>query len=42
MLGMIGLLIMSISGGGKHRPKHVELIRNNKLTRIVATCWSLS
>jgi hypothetical protein len=25
--------------GRKHRPKHVELIRNNKLTYIVASCW---
>jgi hypothetical protein len=28
--------------GRKHRPKHVELTRNNKLTRIVASCWMLS
>jgi len=25
--------------GRKHRPKHVELARNNKLTYIVASCW---
>jgi hypothetical protein len=28
--------------GRKHRPKHVELTRNNKLTYIVASCWLLS
>ena len=28
--------------GRKHRPKHVELTRNNKLTCIVASCWFLS
>jgi len=28
--------------GRKHRPKHVELSRNNKLTYIVASCWLLS
>jgi len=28
--------------GRKHRPKNVELIRNNKLTCIVASCWFLS
>jgi len=28
--------------GRKHRPKHVELTRNNKLTCIVASCWLLS
>ena len=41
MFGMTGLLVMSIFGGGKHHPKHVELTRNNKLTCIVASCWSL-
>jgi hypothetical protein len=25
-----------------HRPKHVELTRNNKLNYIVATCWLFS
>jgi len=30
------------NGGRKHRPKHVELTRNNKLTCIVASCWLLS
>jgi len=24
--------------GRKHRPKHVELTRNNKLTYIIASC----
>jgi hypothetical protein len=28
--------------GQKHRPKHVELTRNTKLTYIVATRWLLS
>jgi hypothetical protein len=28
--------------GQKHRPKHVELTRNNKLTYIVVSCWLLS
>jgi hypothetical protein len=28
--------------GRKHRPKHVELTRNNKLTYIVASCWLFS
>ena len=28
--------------GRKHRPKHVELTRNNKLTCIVASCWLIS
>jgi hypothetical protein len=28
--------------GRKHRQKHVELTRNNKLTYIVASCWLLS
>jgi len=28
--------------GRKHRPKHVELTRNNKLTYIVANRWLLS
>jgi len=28
--------------GHKHRPKHVELTWNNKLTYIVAYCWLLS
>jgi len=27
--------------GRKHRPKHVELTTNNKLTCIVASCWLL-
>jgi len=26
----------------KHRPKHVELTRNNKLTRIIASRWCFS
>ena len=26
----------------KHRPKHVELVMNNKLTYIVASCCLLS
>jgi hypothetical protein len=25
--------------GRKHRPKHVQLARNNKLTYVVASCW---
>jgi hypothetical protein len=29
-------------GGRKHRPKHVELTRNNKLTYIVAYLWLYS
>jgi len=28
--------------GRKHRAKHVELTRNNKLTYIVASCWLFS
>ena len=28
--------------GRRHRPKHVELTRNNKLTYKVAPCWLLS
>jgi hypothetical protein len=28
--------------GQKHRPKHAELTRNNKLTYILASCWLLS
>ena len=28
--------------GRIHRPKHVELTRNNKLTCIVASCWLFS
>jgi len=28
--------------GEKHRPKHVELTRNNKLTYIVASRWLYS
>ena len=28
--------------GQKHRPKHVELTRNNKLAYTVASCWLLS
>jgi hypothetical protein len=28
--------------GRKHRPKHVELTRNNKLTYIAASCWLFS
>jgi len=28
--------------GKKHRPKHVEMTRNNKLTYIVASRWLYS
>ena len=37
------LLIQSSApdGGRKHRPKQVQLTRNNKLTYIVAYCWLL-
>jgi len=28
--------------GRKHRPKHVELTKKNKLTYVVASCWLLS
>jgi hypothetical protein len=37
MFAKIGLLVMSIFGDGKHRPKHVELTRNNKLTCITVS-----
>jgi len=32
-------LVSATCFGRKHRPKHVELTRNNKLTYIVASCW---
>jgi len=28
--------------GREHRPKHVQLTRNKKLTYIVASCWLFS
>jgi hypothetical protein len=32
----------ALDDGRKHRPKHVELTRNNKLTCKVASCWFIS
>jgi predicted metalloprotease with PDZ domain len=36
------LVVFTQVAAGKHRPKHVELTRKNKLTCIVAACLLLS
>jgi len=39
---MLYIQSSTLDDGRKHRPKHVELTRNNKLTSIVASCWPFS
>ena len=41
-LNYVGCESSAPDDGRKHRPKRVELTRNNKLTCMVASCWLLS